>query len=115
MQFTPQQLAGGHKYSAKTKVGNWYEDALLEEAKYADFQRTYTSGTLALRKQEEKKARCLKHVSAPAQLCCGERCGGATDSDVNVARDMITGPSHTLRRWLRALWRLSRARAPNGA
>lgn len=77
MQFTPQQLAGGHKYSAKTKVGNWYEDALLEEAKYADFQRTYTSGTLALRKQEEKKARCLKHVSAP--VFAALRCFASSD------------------------------------
>jgi hypothetical protein len=26
MQFTPQQLSGGPKYSAKVKIGNWSED-----------------------------------------------------------------------------------------
>lgn len=26
MNFTPQQLSGGGKYSHKTRVGNWYED-----------------------------------------------------------------------------------------
>ena len=29
MNFTPQQLSGGSKYSHKTRIGNWYED--LEE------------------------------------------------------------------------------------
>jgi hypothetical protein len=114
MQFTPQQLAGGHKYSAKTKVGNWYEDALLEEAKYADFQRTYASGTLALRKQEEKKARCLKHVSAPASRLKG-KCGIAAECSLGAMCDTTAGPSHILRGWLRAFWKLPRAPASNGA
>jgi hypothetical protein len=26
MYFTPQQLAGGPKYSGKTRMGNWSED-----------------------------------------------------------------------------------------
>lgn len=26
MQFTPQQLSGGPKYSNKVKIGNWSED-----------------------------------------------------------------------------------------
>ena len=32
MQFTPQQLAGGGRYSFKTKIGNWSEEKALEEA-----------------------------------------------------------------------------------
>jgi hypothetical protein len=32
-QFTPQQEAGGPKFSHKTKIGNWLEDLELEEIK----------------------------------------------------------------------------------
>lgn len=35
MLYTTQQLAGGPKYSAKTRIGNWKEDIELEEMKYA--------------------------------------------------------------------------------
>lgn len=31
MQFTPQQLAGAGRYHHKTRIGNWNEDAALEE------------------------------------------------------------------------------------
>lgn len=31
MNFTPQQLSGGGKYSHKTKIGNWYEDFEAKE------------------------------------------------------------------------------------
>jgi hypothetical protein len=31
MNFTPQQLYGGGKYSHKTKIGNWYEDLESKE------------------------------------------------------------------------------------
>lgn len=34
MQFTPQQLQGGTKYSHKTRIGNWYEDMEFDETKY---------------------------------------------------------------------------------
>jgi hypothetical protein len=31
MQFTPQQMGGGQKYSHKTRIGNWLEDMEIEE------------------------------------------------------------------------------------
>lgn len=33
MQFTPQQLAGGPKYSSCTRIGNWQEEVALEETR----------------------------------------------------------------------------------
>ena len=33
MQFTPQQLAGAGRYQHKTRIGNWNEDAALEEVR----------------------------------------------------------------------------------
>lgn len=32
--FTTQQLQGGGKYSVKAKIGNWYEDMVMDETKY---------------------------------------------------------------------------------
>ena len=37
MQFTPQQLSGGPKYSAKVKVGNWAEDKAKLEVRELGF------------------------------------------------------------------------------
>jgi hypothetical protein len=34
MYFTPQQLAGGPKFSSKTRVGNWSEDIVIDEHRY---------------------------------------------------------------------------------
>lgn len=62
MQFTPQQLAGGHKYSSKTKIGNWQEEIALEESKIANFERRAASGNLSMRKQQIKVARCTEAV-----------------------------------------------------
>ena len=33
MQYTTQQLQGGPRYSAKTKIGNWNEDMELNAIK----------------------------------------------------------------------------------
>lgn len=35
MYFTPQQLAGGPKYSSKTRTGNWNEDIEIADNRYA--------------------------------------------------------------------------------
>ena len=37
MQFTTQQLRGGGKYSVKAKIGNWYEDMVLDETKFKEY------------------------------------------------------------------------------
>jgi len=55
MQFTPQQLAGGGRYSNKTKIGNWSEDLSLQEVRLAEYLKQKASGNLLAaqdRKQE---------------------------------------------------------------
>eukprot|EP01033_Poteriospumella_lacustris_P022176 gene22176-16614_t len=37
MKFTPQQLAGGPKFSSVTRIGNWQEEIALEESKVDNF------------------------------------------------------------------------------
>lgn len=46
MQFTPQQLAGGGRYSNKTKIGNWSEDEALEQLRLADYLHRKRTGKL---------------------------------------------------------------------
>lgn len=62
MQFTPQQLAGGPKFSSTTRIGNWQEEIAMEEAKVENFQRRAASGSLSLRKLEHKIAVCTEIV-----------------------------------------------------
>mmetsp|Transcript_22630 Transcript_22630/g.37776 ORF Transcript_22630/g.37776 Transcript_22630/m.37776 type:complete len:512 (-) Transcript_22630:190-1725(-) len=62
MQFTPQQLAGGHKFSPVTRIGNWMEELALEEAKVSNFQVRSSNGNLALRKMENKINICSEIV-----------------------------------------------------
>ena len=51
MHFTTQQLQGGGKYSAKTKIGNWYEDMVMEEIKFKDYIAKKEANQLLLNKQ----------------------------------------------------------------
>jgi hypothetical protein len=62
MQFTPQQMAGGAKYSASTRIGNWQEEISLEEAKVENFRKRSATGSLSLRKLENKMAICNENV-----------------------------------------------------
>ena len=62
MQFTPQQLAGGHKYSSRTRIGNWQEDRALEESKQANFERRANSGNLSIKRQQSKLLKCTEAV-----------------------------------------------------
>ena len=57
MQFTPQQITGAQRYSSKTRVGNWFEELCLEDAKNAE---TNNSDFI---KFKEKINRCTKTVS----------------------------------------------------
>jgi len=55
MQFTPQQLAGGGRYSSKTKIGNWSEDLSLQDVRLAEYLKRKGAGKLLAaqdRKQE---------------------------------------------------------------
>jgi len=46
MLYTPQQLAGGSKFSGGVRVGNWYEDDCYEKDKIKDFNAKRDSGSL---------------------------------------------------------------------
>lgn len=62
MQFTPQQLSGGPKFSSSTRIGNWQEEVSLEEAKLADFRNRSHGGNLAIRQLETKMSVCTQKV-----------------------------------------------------
>lgn len=62
MQFTPQQLAGGPKFSPVTRIGNWQEELSLEEAKIANFESRSATGSLSLRKMQLKLSVCNELV-----------------------------------------------------
>ena len=59
MQFTPQQLAGGQKYSSTCRIGNWQEEISLEESKLSNFEKKAATGSLALRRQQIKIMRSM--------------------------------------------------------
>lgn len=62
MQFTPQQLAGGPKFSSVTRIGNWQEEIALEESKVDNFRQKSQTGNLSLRRLESKIATCTQLV-----------------------------------------------------
>jgi len=62
MQFTPQQLSGGPKFSAVTRIGNWFEDLAMEEAKNTNFEKRSNNGNLSLRKLQNKVSACCAIV-----------------------------------------------------
>jgi hypothetical protein len=62
MQFTPQQLSGGPKFSSSTRIGNWQEEVSLEEAKLTDFRKRSNKGNLAIRQLEGKMGLCTQKV-----------------------------------------------------
>jgi len=62
MQFTPQQMSGGQKYSSSTRIGNWYEDKSLDRAKLDEFQERSSKGSLQLRKLRDKVSKCTQQV-----------------------------------------------------
>jgi hypothetical protein len=62
MQFTPQQIAGGIKFSSVTRIGNWAEELCLADAKLNNFQNQSAGGSLLLRKQQMKITQCTQSV-----------------------------------------------------
>jgi hypothetical protein len=62
MQFTTQQLRGGGKYSVKAKIGNWYEDMVLDETKFKEYISLKDSNGLLVSQKEAKYAGMLARV-----------------------------------------------------
>ena len=64
MQFSAQQIQGGGQYGPKTKTGNWFEDLLTQECKYAEFRNKKDSGKLLI----NLRAKRMKICCAPVAL-----------------------------------------------
>lgn len=62
MQFTPQQLVGAGRYAPCTRIGNWNEDLMLEEARMREFQLRKKQGSLLA---THKLKRDFLHQRAP--------------------------------------------------
>jgi len=62
LHFTTQQLQGGGKYSVKSKIGNWYEDMVMDETKFKDYIKMKETNNLLVTKKEEKYADSLKKL-----------------------------------------------------
>jgi len=62
MQFTPQQLVGGSRFSNTVRIGNWSEDADLEDLKLKDYLMKKEEGDLLVNAKQKK---CL--LFYPAQ------------------------------------------------
>lgn len=62
MQFTPQQLSGGARFSSSVRIGNWQEEISVEESKLELFTKKSKSGSLFLRKQQSKLQKCNEIV-----------------------------------------------------
>ena len=60
MQFTPQQLAGAQRYGSKTRIGNWFEDLCIEDAKKLDMD----CHQKAFHQLKEKLNHCTQMVSS---------------------------------------------------
>ena len=63
MIFTPQQLSGGQKYGSRVRVGNWFEDVVVEEEKLSEFHRKQTQGSLVMKKMHAKEDAYLRPVT----------------------------------------------------
>lgn len=77
MNFTPQQLSGGGKYSHKTKIGNWYEDLERKEERMKKYIKDKEENKLAVNLTQQKYAKSFKKVphsySADGQLRFGDK------------------------------------------
>jgi hypothetical protein len=62
MNFTPQQLSGGPKYSYKTKLGNWYEDMEEREERIKKYIKGKEENKLSVNLTQQKVAKSFKRV-----------------------------------------------------
>mmetsp|Transcript_40051 Transcript_40051/g.105897 ORF Transcript_40051/g.105897 Transcript_40051/m.105897 type:complete len:292 (-) Transcript_40051:396-1271(-) len=62
--YTPQQLAGSHRYSSGIRLGNWREDDEIDEKRMMDYIKAKGNGELTLMKKQQT----LGPQLAPAKL-----------------------------------------------
>jgi len=63
MQFAPQELQGGTLYGPKTRVGNWFNETVLQEERYAEFRKKKETGELAIGFRSHRFYICNQKVS----------------------------------------------------
>jgi hypothetical protein len=51
-------MSGGPKFSSVTRIGNWFEELAMDEAKSSNFEKRSNNGKLSLRKLEGKVTSC---------------------------------------------------------
>ena len=54
MQFTPQQLVGGGRFSQQVKIGNWSEDMEMDALKLKDYLTLKEHGELLVNAKQKK-------------------------------------------------------------
>ena len=63
MYFTPQQLSGGPKFNAKTRIGNWYEDNEARETQVKDYMTQMNNDKLVVNQTQSKFTKAYAQVS----------------------------------------------------
>ncbi|CAD7936759.1 unnamed protein product [Amoebophrya sp. A120] len=63
MQFTPQQLVGGSRFSNRTRLGNWSEDTDLDQLKLKDYLMKKEEGDLLVNAKQKKLEAALGPVT----------------------------------------------------
>lgn len=62
MYYTPQQLSGGPRYGAKTRVGNWSEDVDFGTHAQRNYLDKKDKGKLLINLQQQKFAKAFQRV-----------------------------------------------------
>ena len=84
LNYTTQQLQGGGKYSVKTKIGNWYEDMVMDETKFKDYIRLKESNNLMVAKKVGKGISDL-HIGDKLKVAGNAIAGAAKTSGHFIA------------------------------
>lgn len=63
MQANAQSSRAASRYAPHTRLGNWFEELALDEAKQGDFQRRAYKGSSHTNNYQEKMALCKQRVS----------------------------------------------------
>lgn len=77
MQFTPQQMTGGPRFSHSCRIGNWTEDLELKEIQLKDYLKQKENGSLLVnakqRQLEESLQRMELSTTEDGQLHFGDK------------------------------------------
>jgi hypothetical protein len=63
MQVNAQSSKASARYAPHTRLGNWFEELALDEAKQSDFQLRAFKGSSHTNKYQHKMALCKQRVS----------------------------------------------------